>query len=269
MADEDYIAQCRAQGIYPIGYYPHNIHFLWSSSTMEGRSETAIAAARKVAGAGQRREHGPASPPGRLSRRALLRPDPLRALGRDAEGADAGRALRLRDGHLALRPGPGLRGQGTAGRCRDRARPGQEDRGRHRPRLHACSHPTRRPRSSPSPPRRWPGPSPSRGRTTTGRSPTSSARSASRTASSTPSRRNGTTRPARPSGAALLAAGRAHEAETVYWDDLRRNRENGWSLFGLSQALAAQGKKDEAAALDARFGKAWAKADVKIQASVF
>jgi hypothetical protein len=29
LADEDYITQCRAQGLYPMGYYPHNIHFLW------------------------------------------------------------------------------------------------------------------------------------------------------------------------------------------------------------------------------------------------
>ena len=41
-------------------------------------------------------------------------------------------------------------------------------------------------------------------------------------------------------GAVLLEAGRAPEAETVYWDDLRRNRENGWALFGLLQALRAQ-----------------------------
>src|SRR5262249_60127378 len=38
-------------------------------------------------------------------------------------------------------------------------------------------------------------------------------------------------------GAALLEAGRNAEAETVYWEDLRRNKENGWSLFGLMQAL--------------------------------
>ena len=30
-------------------YYPHNIHFLWSASSMEGRSAVAIEAARKVA----------------------------------------------------------------------------------------------------------------------------------------------------------------------------------------------------------------------------
>ncbi|MBX2819053.1 MAG: hypothetical protein KTR29_05200 [Rhodothermaceae bacterium] len=47
--DEAYIAQCNAQGFYPAAYYPHNIHFLWAASSMEGRSEVAIEAARKVA----------------------------------------------------------------------------------------------------------------------------------------------------------------------------------------------------------------------------
>ena len=49
LADEDYIAQCQAQGLYPMGYYPHNIHFLWASSSLEGRSEVAIDAAEKTA----------------------------------------------------------------------------------------------------------------------------------------------------------------------------------------------------------------------------
>jgi tetratricopeptide (TPR) repeat protein len=47
--DEAYIAQCNAQGFYPALYYPHNIHFLWAASSMEGRSAVAIDAARKVA----------------------------------------------------------------------------------------------------------------------------------------------------------------------------------------------------------------------------
>ena len=47
--DEEYIAQCNAQGFYPAAYYPHNIHFLWASSSMEGRSEIAIEAGEKVA----------------------------------------------------------------------------------------------------------------------------------------------------------------------------------------------------------------------------
>ncbi len=49
-ADEDYITQCRAQGIYPAAYYPHNIHFLNAALAMDGRSREALAAARKVAG---------------------------------------------------------------------------------------------------------------------------------------------------------------------------------------------------------------------------
>src|SRR2546423_8316130 len=48
-ADEDYISQCRAQGLYPMAYYPHNLHFLWFAATAEGRSKVAIEAARKAA----------------------------------------------------------------------------------------------------------------------------------------------------------------------------------------------------------------------------
>ena len=49
VADEDYLAQCQAQGMYPVGYYPHNTHFLWFASTFEGRSAQAIEMARKTA----------------------------------------------------------------------------------------------------------------------------------------------------------------------------------------------------------------------------
>lgn len=47
--DEAYIAACNAQGFYPAAYYPHNIHFLWASASMEGRSAVAIEAGEKVA----------------------------------------------------------------------------------------------------------------------------------------------------------------------------------------------------------------------------
>lgn len=46
--DEEYIAQCNAQGFYPALYYPHNIHFLWAASSMQGRSELALESARRV-----------------------------------------------------------------------------------------------------------------------------------------------------------------------------------------------------------------------------
>ncbi|MEP6550307.1 MAG: tetratricopeptide repeat protein [Gemmatimonadales bacterium] len=70
-------------------------------------------------------------------------------------------------------------------------------------------------------------------------------------------------------GAALLKAGRSVEAEQVYRDDLKRFPANGWSLYGLAASLRAQGKNAEAAAVEKRFAKAWADADVKLTASRF
>jgi tetratricopeptide (TPR) repeat protein len=68
-------------------------------------------------------------------------------------------------------------------------------------------------------------------------------------------------------GAALLAAGKAKEAEAVYREDLRRNPGNGWGLHGLVQALKAQKKK--AAAEEASLKKAWERADQPTAAVVF
>jgi tetratricopeptide (TPR) repeat protein len=68
-------------------------------------------------------------------------------------------------------------------------------------------------------------------------------------------------------GAALLAVNRPAEAEAAYREDLARYPENGWSLYGLTQALRAQKKTKEAGAMEARFRKAWAKSDMKLQAS--
>lgn len=74
--------------------------------------------------------------------------------------------------------------------------------------------------------------------------------------------------PARHSlGANLLRAGKAAEAEPVYRDDLAKLPNNGWSLLGISQALRALGKTEEAATYQAKFQQAWAKADVKIKSS--
>jgi tetratricopeptide (TPR) repeat protein len=70
-------------------------------------------------------------------------------------------------------------------------------------------------------------------------------------------------------GAVLLDVGRAAEAETVYRQDLVENRNNGWSHFGLWQALEAQGKSTEAAAAQADFEAAWQYADVELTRSRF
>jgi len=68
-------------------------------------------------------------------------------------------------------------------------------------------------------------------------------------------------------GAALLEAGRNAEAATAYREELADHPHNGWSLFGLKQALAAQGQHD--ADVDADFEQSWARSDVWIQSSRF
>jgi tetratricopeptide (TPR) repeat protein len=65
-------------------------------------------------------------------------------------------------------------------------------------------------------------------------------------------------------GAALLLDGRAAEAEQVFRDDLDRNPRNGRSLFGLAEALRRQGKKDAARFVQSEFDAAWKHADVKL-----
>jgi tetratricopeptide (TPR) repeat protein len=70
-------------------------------------------------------------------------------------------------------------------------------------------------------------------------------------------------------GAALLELGHAEEAEVVYREDLRQYPHNGWSLFGLMMSLQAQGKQTEAAEVEAQFQKAWVWADVTLTASRF
>jgi len=50
----------------------------------------------------------------------------------------------------------------------------------------------------------------------------------------------------------------------VFWEDLKKNPESGWSLFGLVQALRMQGKTDEAALAEQRFKKTWKDADVTL-----
>jgi tetratricopeptide (TPR) repeat protein len=66
-------------------------------------------------------------------------------------------------------------------------------------------------------------------------------------------------------GNVLLEAKKPAEAEQAFRDELQRNPENGWSLNGLARALKAQGKTQEAKEIEARFAKAWANADVELK----
>jgi tetratricopeptide (TPR) repeat protein len=70
-------------------------------------------------------------------------------------------------------------------------------------------------------------------------------------------------------GAALLEAGQAAEAEAVYREDLKQYPNNGWSLFGLAESLRAQDKTAEADKMQQQFELAWQYADVTLTASRF
>lgn len=47
--DEAYIAREKATGIYPLGYYPHNVHFVMVSAEMGGDGAAVIESANKLA----------------------------------------------------------------------------------------------------------------------------------------------------------------------------------------------------------------------------
>jgi tetratricopeptide (TPR) repeat protein len=48
--DEKYIAERQPSGVYPMAYYPHNVHFVLVSAQMAGDGKTVIEAADKLAG---------------------------------------------------------------------------------------------------------------------------------------------------------------------------------------------------------------------------
>jgi tetratricopeptide (TPR) repeat protein len=267
-ADEDYVAQCRAQGLYPMVYYPHNIHFLWFAATAEGRGQVAIDAARKVASkvADEQIDQVPLL--------AAFRVVPWYALTRFgkwdemlAEPAPAERFLFLR--------GVWHYSRGLALLGKERLDEAEKELGELR-------------RIAGNPALNYALFSPNTAATILAVAPEVLAGELAaqrRDFDAAVAHLDRAVRledslvytepsewhypPRQALGAVLIAAGRAKEAETVYWQDLGRNPDNGWSLFGLAQALRAQNRADEAAAIQARFDKAWARADVEPPASRF
>lgn len=269
-ADEDYITQCRAQGIYPLGYYPHNIHFLWAASTMEGRSEVAIPAARKAAAAipeevvkkfpflqaflvvpyhalvrfGKWEEILKEPPPRYDSSFTRGEWHYARGMAFTATGKLAGAqkeldALRKDASDPALAQMPASFSANTAQmilRIAPEVLAGSlaAKKGDFDS---AVMHLDNAVRFGDAlvytEPPDWGVP------------------------------------PRHVLGAVLLEAKRPVEAEVVYWDDLKHYPENGWALFGLRQALKVQGKDEQAAVVEKRLQKAWAVADVKLTASRF
>jgi tetratricopeptide (TPR) repeat protein len=266
-ADEDYITQCRAQGLYPMGYYPHNIHFLWFAATYDGQSAKAIESARKVAA--------------KITDEALtavpvlagFRVVPYLALTRFGKFDDM---LREPDpGPNAYIRGTWLYARGLAFVAKNQLQEAEQELARLNEVL--TDKALEGPLFSPNVMRNILaiGPEVLSGEIAAVRGQHDKAiahlekavRLEDALVYTEPSEWHYPPRHAL--GAILLEAGRPAEAETVYWEDLRRNRENGWALAGLLQALKAQKKTGEAALVEARFKRAWQRADITLTTSRF
>ena len=70
-------------------------------------------------------------------------------------------------------------------------------------------------------------------------------------------------------GGILLEARKPAIAEQKFREDLNQYRNNGWSLFGLYQSLEAQGKTKEALSVKKEFEKAFVEADIKLKSVRF
>lgn len=270
LADEDYISQCRAQGIYPLGYYPHNIHFLWFGATMAGQSKVAIDAARKTVAS--------------IPKQAVAEVPILQSflLVEDYALVRFGKWDEI----LAL---PALKYEtlftkGVRHYARGMAFTRKQQFDRAKQELAAVEKIAADPQLIATP------------ASMSLNLPDAVLKIAAATLAGELAAEQGDHAraiahldmavrlqdslaytepddwhfPTRHSlGAVLLQAGRAVEAETVYWQDLKQHPKNGWALFGLAQAMRAQGNVEGAKAVDADFAKVWADSDVQLASSRF
>ena len=265
--DEKYIAEQKPEGAYPLMYYNHNIQFIWFTATMEGRSEEALAAARKMAG------NVPADMISQMPMLEFIPPYPVITLVRFGRWDEA---LREPLPPASERYVMGIfhYARGVAFAAKGQFEPATTELDSVR--AIAAGVPVDMPISI-----NWARPL---------------LRVASNALAGEIATRQGETEaglrwlrfavaaedslhydepptwcyPVRHTlGAALLKAGRAQDAEAVYRADQRRHPGNGWSLNGLAQALRAQGRAKEAAVAEMQFKAAWAHADVKLAASAY
>jgi tetratricopeptide (TPR) repeat protein len=264
--DERYIAQAKPAGMYPMMYYPHNVDFLWNAASMEGRSADTLNAARKIA--------------------AMVPPEAVRHMP-DIENAHVAPLFALsrfgRWEEILKEPAPAddlpfATGTWHYARGLAFARTGRladADAELAALRKIVAATPDDRPLQQVNKQKTVLGLAEAvlAGELAAARGHTDDAVRDLRNAVRI---QDGLRYmepppwyyPVRQSlGAVLLGAGRAKEAEAVYREDLRRNPENGWSLYGLAQALRAQKQPARAAAVEARFRRAWSHADVQLTAS--
>ncbi len=269
-ADASYIAQCRAQGLYPLAYHSHNIHFIWAATTMEGRSADAVRAAWRVR---EKIPHDLLHDPD-WSTLQFYWTTPLFALARFgrweeilAEPAPDGMPFaegiwRYARGKALLARGQSDEAAAELARVREiAADPAMAD-------LKIWGF----------------------------NSFASLLGIASEVLAGELAARRGEIdravehlergaeleddlvyqeppdwhHPVRQTlGAVLLEAGRPAEAEVAFRHDLEKNPGNGWSSWGLVASLRAQGKEHEAAEVQARLREAWQSADIVLTSARF
>ncbi len=265
--DREYLSHRSLSGIYPAGYYPHNVHFLWAALTMQGRSREALEAAHDLETlvSWEQARHEPAL--------EEFTPTLTFALVRFGKWEE----LLVR-----LKPPPELAyttiiwhyGRGVALAAEQRF---DEARREHQNLVGAVS---RLPENR-----------------TVGVVPVVQlAKIAERVVAGEIAAREGRLDdaikaleegtvledavryyepplwhiPVRHSlGAVLLEAGRAVDAERIYRQDLKQHPHNGWALLGLEESLKAQHRDAEAADIHKKFKEAWASADITLAASRF
>ena len=260
-ADQNYLDACGKQGFYPAIYYPHNIHFLWYSSGMEGRSAESLRRAREAAKYVSSRCCKDVD----LSQRPL----PLLALSRfgrwdeilNEPAADKDHTFDQVIWTYARGVAFTYTGQIEQAieskRQLDILAASDEAKKLENPYLPASQiFLIAREELGAEIARR-------QGRTEEWVSSLHSAVAAQDKLPYMeppywyyPTRHN--------LGAALVELKRFAEAEGVYREDLKRNPHNGRALFGLMQALRGQGKTDVADEVQREFDLAWIRADVKL-----
>lgn len=269
LADEDYISQCFSQGLYPLAYYPHNIHFLWSSASLLGASDIAIDAAKKTA------EKVPVGEYIELPFLQDFASTPMQAYTRfgkwneiltiPAPKADIKHLNLIRHyarGIAFIRKGNGVEAQEELDAI---------DVLKNDPELETLV-------------------------ATMNNASVHIANIAYEVVAGELAALNGNTEkaiehlkkavvyedgltytepaawhiPTRQNlGAILLKAGKFQEAEKIYNEDLKVLRQNGWSLMGLQQALKGQNKTKEALVIKKEYDMAWEHADIEIETSVY
>ena len=267
-ADDAYLAICKpGPGVYPLGYVPHNHHFLWFAATMEGASAVALSAADATAK--------------RTSDPALMRTAGFEAMQNFTLTPIFADVRFSRWQHIVETPQPDADlpymvaiwhyAQGMAA-----ARQGRIDdaKAHHAELVKAAADPVIEAMLA------WDRYTLAGGVRIGERYVAAEIARAAKDYDGAIAALNEAVAiedtllydeppawhwPARQAlGAVLLVARRPKEAEAAYREELRRNPENGWSLYGLERALRAQGRKDDAKAVAERFERAWANADIKL-----